>query len=226
MSQKICIGQTLIRREDILPVGARIDLEDLYRLNAEGVFGATLKTKSLRNRWAELVQLGMLRRVVSPRSGKYVRMPIPTPLEQQVLAESAAVVFRERIGGTRSRIPKSRAKRQDKLNQRYAQSFIDLCGGRCAGCGRARLDYPGDVHVDHVISRHEAGTDTIGNLAPLCQTCNLVKSSASGQTGYDELRRILRERGCPVDVPAAQQALITALAAGYRLPAGWEADPC
>ena len=46
--------------------------------------------------------------------------------------------------------------------------------GRCLCCGRA-----GELAMDHVVSLASKGSNTIGNIQPLCKSCNSKKHSKS-----------------------------------------------
>ena len=56
-------------------------------------------------------------------------------------------------------------------------------GNRCLCCGVG-----GKMTVDHVVPLSRGGSDSIGNLQPLCMTCNLKKATAS--TDYRPLKQI------------------------------------
>lgn len=56
-----------------------------------------------------------------------------------------------------------------RLVQRY--------GGRCATCGRLPDPDRGErLHRVHVVTRRNGGTNTIGNLLPLCDDCKNYKA--------------------------------------------------
>jgi len=51
-----------------------------------------------------------------------------------------------------------------------AKDLLRIRNSPCVHCGA-----PGPSHVDHVIPLSKGGTHSIGNLMPLCQTCNSSK---------------------------------------------------
>ena len=69
---------------------------------------------------------------------------------------------------------KRRAARHASRGNFTVQEFKELCeiyGNKCLACGdtRAPLD------ADHVVPLTEGGSDNIGNIQPLCGSCNREK---------------------------------------------------
>ncbi len=54
----------------------------------------------------------------------------------------------------------------------WKQYFNTSTSGSCYCC-KTPLDAFGDWHAGHILSRSEGGTDTQGNLRPICGSCNL-----------------------------------------------------
>lgn len=75
-------------------------------------------------------------------------------------------------------------------------TVYNKCNGHCAYCG-CELEYKA-MQVDHVISLHTGGEDTLDNMLPACRSCNHYKSSMSLETFRKCLERIpiVLERDC------------------------------
>lgn len=56
-------------------------------------------------------------------------------------------------------------------------SVLKRDGFTCRYCGASAPDV--QLHVDHVISRHDGGSDDESNLVAACGRCNIGKSSRS-----------------------------------------------
>jgi len=73
--------------------------------------------------------------------------------------------------------PDARLKAAPALSKRLRFDILKRDNFRCRYCGRAA---PGaTLHVDHVRSRKDGGTNEPSNLTTACQDCNLGKSSRS-----------------------------------------------
>lgn len=69
---------------------------------------------------------------------------------------------------------KRRAARHASPGSFTAGEFEELCesyGNRCLGCGAAGVV----LEADHVVPLTRGGTDDIGNIQPLCGSCNRGK---------------------------------------------------
>ena len=69
------------------------------------------------------------------------------------------------------------------------ESFLPLCGEKCACCG-SRLDYgigknnvdksnENTPSTDHIVPRSLGGTDDLDNLWIICMRCNLLKNDST-----------------------------------------------
>jgi 5-methylcytosine-specific restriction endonuclease McrA len=56
-------------------------------------------------------------------------------------------------------------------------ALVEECGGRCLCCGSQE-----PLTVDHVIPLSLGGANSIDNIQPLCESCNLLKDQ--GTTDY------------------------------------------
>jgi len=63
---------------------------------------------------------------------------------------------------------------------------------RCRYCGASPEE--AQLHVDHVVSRADGGTDEIGNLVAACIPCNLGKGSASSPNMRPAIRYLPERR--------------------------------
>ena len=59
--------------------------------------------------------------------------------------------------------------------------------GHCAYCGK-EIEIK-DMQVDHIISKHNGGTDDVENLNPSCRRCNHYKRTS----GIETFRRMVSE---------------------------------
>jgi 5-methylcytosine-specific restriction endonuclease McrA len=69
---------------------------------------------------------------------------------------------------------KRRAARHASLGSFTAEEFKALCegyGNRCLACG----DTEAELEADHVVPLTRGGSDDIGNIQPLCGSCNRKK---------------------------------------------------
>jgi 5-methylcytosine-specific restriction endonuclease McrA len=57
-------------------------------------------------------------------------------------------------------------------------------GWRCVCCG----EQPARLTKDHIIPVSRGGSDAIGNIQPLCQSCNSIKGTTD--TNWLALRRL------------------------------------
>jgi 5-methylcytosine-specific restriction endonuclease McrA len=63
-----------------------------------------------------------------------------------------------------------------KLSNADWKTLKELYGNKCASCGRQEPDVK--LSPDHKIPRSRNGSNDLGNLQPLCEQCNNIKSSA------------------------------------------------
>ncbi len=69
---------------------------------------------------------------------------------------------------------KRRAARNASLGSFTVEEFEELCasyGNRCLACG----DNKAALEADHVVALTKGGSDDIGNIQPLCGSCNRKK---------------------------------------------------
>jgi transcriptional regulator with XRE-family HTH domain len=57
-----------------------------------------------------------------------------------------------------------------QMTQANRAIIFEAWGGRCAICEDAPAH-----HIDHIVARHNGGTDALGNRAPACESCNTRK---------------------------------------------------
>lgn len=72
-----------------------------------------------------------------------------------------------------------------KKSIRFAIYHRDAC--RCVYCNRPVVcglgnDRDDSANIDHVVSRHDGGSDRFSNLVTSCRRCNLVKSDRGVDT--------------------------------------------
>lgn len=79
--------------------------------------------------------------------------------------------------------PEHSATRHERLKQARAigthtapqwEALVSATGRKCVRCGA-----DGPIVKDHVIPIYQGGSDSIGNLQPLCKTCNCSKGAES-----------------------------------------------
>lgn len=70
----------------------------------------------------------------------------------------------------RSRISRTR---------RHLETLITMQGGVCPLCGFPLPSHRSEIHVDHLVSKHDGGSDSIENLAAVHAVCNLKKGARS-----------------------------------------------
>jgi len=82
------------------------------------------------------------------------------------------------------------------FSKEVREKVYNKTGGKCAYCG---CDLPNRWQVDHVVpvERHSMtgeylgdGTDSIDNLLPSCQSCNIIKSKQPLESFRDELENM------------------------------------
>ena len=59
--------------------------------------------------------------------------------------------------------------------------------GRCHICGK-RIKKHGRWHVGHIVAHKRGGSETLGNLLPVCRDCNLILK----HSGSKRIKKILR----------------------------------
>ena len=62
------------------------------------------------------------------------------------------------------------------------------CGDRCEECTRPLR--AGDYHYDHIIALAAGGDASVDNIAVLCKSCHLVKTTSQDMPRIAKLKRI------------------------------------
>ncbi len=82
-------------------------------------------------------------------------------------------------------------------------------GYTCVYCGKDLLDVaPQGRHLDHVVARHNGGTDDVSNLVTACASCNCSKQAKPLSVWAPEaIDAVAAQLALPVDVKAARAFL-------------------
>ena len=67
-----------------------------------------------------------------------------------------------------------------RLTKAERQQVYEKYDGRCAYCGK-EIEFK-DMQVDHLVSLHNGGADSMDNYMPACRMCNHYKRTASLET--------------------------------------------
>ena len=87
---------------------------------------------------------------------------------------------------------KNRKWRKDLIMKIDRLKVYDKYKGHCAYCGKAIAIK--DMQVDHILSKHNGGTNGIDNLNPSCRMCNHYKRAADIETFRNDLLGGLLDR--------------------------------
>lgn len=77
--------------------------------------------------------------------------------------------------------PSLTSKKRNPLDHRLRHEVFKRDNYKCKECGLSKETTI--LHVDHIKSVAQGGTDELDNLQTLCQACNLAKSSKSWKSG-------------------------------------------
>lgn len=72
-------------------------------------------------------------------------------------------------------------KKRSPLDHRLRHEVFKRDNYKCKDCGLSKEQTT--LHVDHIISVSQGGSDELNNLQTLCQACNLAKSSKCWKSG-------------------------------------------
>ena len=72
--------------------------------------------------------------------------------------------------------PRAHQTRHNGAHQTLRRHINHTGGTHCAHCGQ--LTAAQDIEIDHITPLHRNGTDTPGNVQPLCVWCHQTKSAA------------------------------------------------
>lgn len=120
------------------------------------------------------------------RSGRVeeLQRPVRRKEARAILQRTADMVLEERWDSKKQRwVYKVDAKRDGArpkrvgLSPRTRWEVLERDGRRCRYCGANAPDTI--LHVDHVKSKKDGGTDDLANLVTACQDCNLGKGARS-----------------------------------------------
>ena len=77
------------------------------------------------------------------------------------------------------------------INKKVRERVFNKYDGYCAYCGK-KITIK-NFQVDHIVSKHNWGTDDISNLNPSCRSCNHYKRS-NNLEGFRQLMKTLHKR--------------------------------
>jgi 5-methylcytosine-specific restriction endonuclease McrA len=97
--------------------------------------------------------------------------------------------FRERLLSHSKRYQHTRRASGGSYTKHEWEMLLDLCGNRCIACGAVTK-----LEVDHIIPVSSGGTNDIGNLQPLCRSCNAGKGQTVADYRSDEVASIIEAR--------------------------------
>ena len=113
--------------------------------------------------------------------------PKAVDLVNMRLQDSMGSLFKHGYVITRRDIP----KRTDLGNLPAPETHKPLLygeqSGNCAGC-RVHFPYPRNLTVDHIVSKHDGGTDHKDNLQLLCASCNSTKGGKTPRVPYQPVK--------------------------------------
>lgn len=129
------------------------------------------------------------------RAGKVTpaARPVDRKTARRILQMTAGMVTEERWNEAKSRwepkVDTTRGVRPKRvgLSPRTRFDILTRDGFRCRYCGANAPDTV--LHVDHVVSRKDGGTDDRANLVTACQDCNLGKGARSTPSPAVETRK-------------------------------------
>jgi len=93
-------------------------------------------------------------------------------LNRESISKGKSIYKRENPEITKLHGHRHRARKAGNgVNMVSAQEMSDIAARPCTACGAA-----GPSEIDHIIPVGRGGAHTIGNLMPLCKSCNSSKN--------------------------------------------------
>ncbi len=88
---------------------------------------------------------------------------------------------------------KKKIAKRAGISKSLREKVWNLVSGRCHICGKRIKKYAkhreyGRWHIGHIKAHNRGGSETMGNLLPICRDCNLILKDS----GSKRIKKILR----------------------------------